>query len=72
MDLGVLAAGVYQVRFAETDNEGYFTMGVDNVSVQAVPEPSAFLCLGAGLGSAGFRRASLQRPLRRPCGEAFR
>ncbi len=45
-----------RLRFAEVDNVSYFNFGVDNVrlSVQAVPEPSAFalvagLCSGAGL-----------------------
>jgi hypothetical protein len=54
-----LAAGTYQIRFAETDNQGNFNIGVDNVSIStAIPEPStwALLALGfAGLGCAGYR-----------------
>jgi hypothetical protein len=51
-----LAAGTYQIRFAETDNQGFFQQGVDNVSVTAgAPEPAtwALMLTGfAGLGSA--------------------
>jgi hypothetical protein len=44
--LGTLAPGVYQIRFAETDNVSFFNMGIDNVEVaSAVPGPIA----GAGL-----------------------
>jgi hypothetical protein len=50
-DLGALAAGVYQIRFVETDNQNYFNMGVDNVSVDAlgVPEPASLTLFGASL-----------------------
>jgi len=51
-----LAAGTYQIRFVETDNQGFFQQGVDNVSVTAAaPEPAtwAMMVLGvAGLGAA--------------------
>lgn len=51
-----LGAGTYQIRFAETDNEGFFQQGVDNVSITtSVPEPAtwAMLLLGvAGIGGA--------------------
>jgi hypothetical protein len=49
IDLGALAPGVYQIRFAETDNAGFFNMGIDNVQVVSnnvsVPGP----IVGAGL-----------------------
>jgi len=37
-----LPAGTYQIRFAEVDNQSFFNMGVDNVSVNAVPEPAGW------------------------------
>jgi len=48
IDLGTLAPGVYQIRFAETDNVNFFNLGIDNVQVESnvtVPGPIA----GAGL-----------------------
>jgi hypothetical protein len=51
-----LAAGTYQIRFAETDNQGFFQQGVDNVSVtaaSAVPEPGSWTLLLAGLAAFG-------------------
>jgi PEP-CTERM motif len=58
-----LAAGTYQIRFAETDNQGFFNMGVDNVSISTgVPEPSTWALLA--LGFAGISLASLRK--RRP------
>lgn len=55
-----LAAGAYQIRFAETDNEGFFNMGVDNVSVSTtIPEPSTWVLLA--LGFAGLGLASLRK-----------
>jgi hypothetical protein len=60
-DLGDLAPGTYQIRFAETDNQGYFQMGVDNVDVDAtggtsVPEPSTIALFGVGLAALGWSR----------------
>jgi hypothetical protein len=55
-----LAAGSYQIRFAETDNQLFFNQGVDNVSVTAggVPEPASWALMIGGFGLAG---AALRR-----------
>jgi hypothetical protein len=55
-----LASGTYQIRFAETDNQGFFNMGVDNVSISTgVPEPSTWVLLA--LGFAGVSLAGLRK-----------
>ncbi len=48
----ITSPGTYQLRFAQVDNQGFFNMGVDNVSLlssdeSAVPEPSNIVLLGA-------------------------
>jgi hypothetical protein len=49
-----LAAGTYQIRFGETDNQLFFQQGVDNVSVSnAVPEPMSWALMITGLGVVG-------------------
>ena len=57
-----LAAGTYQLRFAEADNSGFFNLGVDNVSINAVggavPEPATWAMMIAGFGIVG---ASMRR-----------
>jgi len=59
------AGGTFMLRFAVVDNLQNFNMGVDNVSIQtstvsAVPEPSTFLLLGAGLVGIGFLRRRIK------------
>ena len=56
-----LAAGTYQLRFGEVDNQLFLNMGVDNVSIlaESVPEPGslAIVTFGVmGLGAIGYRR----------------
>ena len=41
--------GTFDLRFGQVDNQLFFNMGVDNVSISAVPEPSTILLLGSGL-----------------------
>jgi hypothetical protein len=53
-DLGILAPGTYQIRFAETDNQSFFNMGVDNVSVTAAPEPATWAMMLVGFGALGL------------------
>ena len=50
------AGGTYQIRFAEVDNQNFFNMGVDNVSINvaAVPEPGTYALMLAGLAGVGF------------------
>jgi hypothetical protein len=49
------------LRFAETDNVNIFQFGVDNVDIQAIPEPSTWLLTSAAL----FGIASMRRRARR-------
>lgn len=56
-----LAAGTYQIRFAQTDNQLFFQQGVDNVSItNAVPEPMTWALMVTGFGIVGgaMRRRS--------------
>ncbi|MFO0911135.1 MAG: PEP-CTERM sorting domain-containing protein [Isosphaeraceae bacterium] len=54
---------VLRLRFAEADNIFSFQLGVDNVSLSAVPEPSslASLTIGVALTAWGFTRARQPR-----------
>jgi hypothetical protein len=60
-----LAPGAYQLRFAVWDNIYYFNMGVDNVSLEASPEPTSWVLFAiattAFLGIARFRMAVQSR-----------
>jgi hypothetical protein len=62
------AGGTFQLRFAETDNQLFLNMGVDNAGIDyapatILPEPTS-LSLGF-LGLAGFAvRRFLKRPTR--------
>jgi len=52
-----LAAGTYQLRFAAVENQDTLNMGVDNVSLAAVPEPTTLVLVGlSGLSVLLFRR----------------
>ena len=66
-DISTLAAGTYQLRFAQVDNQGFFNQGVDNVSIEAVagavPEPTswAMMIVGFGIVGASARRRIVNR-----------
>jgi len=52
------AGETLRLRFAETDNVNFFNFGVDNVSVNAVPAPSALVVVVGGLMTARRRRGA--------------
>ena len=56
-DLTGLAAGSYRLRFAVVDNGFVVNQGIDAVSVNAVPEPAAFVALALGALPLLRRRA---------------
>src|SRR5262249_38702021 len=61
IDLGTLAPGVYQIRFAETDNVNFFNLGIDNVQVErnvTVPGPIA----GGGLPGVVDHESKVKAP----------
>jgi hypothetical protein len=61
------AGGTFQLRFAEVDNQNFFNLGVDNISVSftaaAVPEPGSITLAVLGFGALGFflRRRPVDR-----------
>jgi hypothetical protein len=58
-----LAAGTYQLRFAEVDNLGFFNEGVDNVSITTPDSGSTVVLLGAAMIVVGLlhRRLAAKR-----------
>jgi hypothetical protein len=62
-DVTSLLPGTYQLRFAEVDNQNFFNMGVDNVSVQEtlIPEPGSFILLLSGIGVTALYHGSRKR-----------
>ena len=50
--------GTFQVRFGETDNQGFFNMGIDNVQINAgtVPEPESLALVGLALAALSLTR----------------
>jgi hypothetical protein len=58
-----LPGGTYQLRFGEVDNQFTLNMGVDAVSLKAVPEPSSWLLASLG-GAAAAAAVRLKRHLR--------
>jgi hypothetical protein len=60
---GLTAGATYQLRFAEVDNQGNFQMGVDSVSINAIPEPASFGLTGiTGIALVVFYRRARVRP----------
>ena len=53
-DLSDLAAGTYQLRFAEVDNQFYFNQGVDNVSISTPDSGSTVVPLGVAMIVVGL------------------
>jgi hypothetical protein len=68
----VLPGSAYAVRFAQVDNQGYFNMGVDDVSITAtVPEPATWVSMMVGgLVLAAARRQPRRAGRRQPTSAA--
>jgi hypothetical protein len=64
----ILTAGTYSFRFAETDNQGLFQAGLDNVVITSTPAPEpaswAMMLGGFGLVGGAMRR---RRGVMRTC-----
>jgi hypothetical protein len=58
--------GTYQIRFAEVDNQGFFNMGVDDVSIVATPmsstpEPASLTIAAIAISVCGVGRLRARR-----------
>jgi len=61
-DITGLGPGTYQLQFLEVDNQSFFNMGVDNVSINETPEPGSIFLFGTGLaGLAGIIRRRIAK-----------
>ncbi len=58
--------GTFQLRFAEVNNQDFFNVGVDNVSLQVtpVPEASTWAMMLAGLALTGLITHRRRHPLK--------
>jgi hypothetical protein len=62
-NLSNLAAGTYQLRFAEVDNQLFFNEGVDNVSITVPDSGTTVVLLGVAMIVVGLvhRRLAAKR-----------
>lgn len=59
----VAGGGTFQLRFAETDNQSFFNMGIDNVrlATRGVPEPGSLALAGIALAGLALARRRARR-----------
>jgi hypothetical protein len=64
-DIGALLAAhsgeLLRLRFAETDNLAPLQMGIDNVRIDAIPEPSTMLLFGVAMTALVVARSGRRR-----------